>query len=352
MTTIRGHAELLRGDAPEASVAAADLKGIEDAVDRAAAVTRKLLAFSRRQAVQYTVLDINRVLMELEPLLRQLATPRVVVRTRCDPQLWPIRADQGQIEQLIINLVTNARDAMPRGGALRIATGNSTIPAARRGGLPAGDYVGLIVEDHGAGMSEDVRRRIFEPFFSTKPRERGMGLGLAMVHGIVTQCRGSITVESIEGRGSTFTILLPRCQEASQAVPDVPPAPGAHAASPCVLLVDDEPGVRGVAGRMLERAGYRVVPAGGGEEALNVLQAESAGVDLVLTDLVMPGMHGRELIARVRTLYPHTPVVCMTGFAGEQADATWPDAVAAAVLTKPFSSEVLLRAVAVALAPK
>jgi two-component system, cell cycle sensor histidine kinase and response regulator CckA len=354
LTAIRGHAELLGEDAPEGSAAAADLKGIEDAVDRAAAVTRKLLAFSRRQAVQCTLLDLNRVLVDLEPLLRQLATPRVEVRTRCDARLWPIKADQGQMEQLIINLATNARDAMPEGGSLRIATGNRTITAsaAHADRLPAGDYVALTVEDDGAGMTEDVRLRIFEPFFSTKPRDLGMGLGLAMVHGIVTQCRGGITVESVKDRGSTFTILIPRAQGALQADPEAPPVPGPHQALRRVLLVDDEPGVRSVVGRMLERSGYRVLQAGGGEEALAVLRREPAGVDLVLTDLVMQGMHGRELIARLRELYPRTPVVCMTGFAGEQADANRPDAVASVVLTKPFSSDVLLRVVVDALAQR
>ncbi len=212
LTAIRGYTELLREDLPRTSHAGADLAHIEQAVDRAAAVTRKLLSFSRKQDVQRVRLDLNAVLAELDPLLRQMLTDRIEVRTDYAADLWPIRADQGQMEQVIINLVTNARDAMPQGGLLEIGTANRAITpqASETDGPRAGEYVTLTVRDQGVGIPESVRGRIFEPFFSTKPRDRGIGLGLAIVQGIVAQGDGHIRVESTEGRGATFTVSLPR----------------------------------------------------------------------------------------------------------------------------------------------
>ncbi|MDO8837152.1 MAG: ATP-binding protein [Vicinamibacterales bacterium] len=212
LTAIRGYAELLREDLPQTSHAGADLAHIEQAVDRAAAVTRKLLSFSRKQDVQRVSLDLNAVLVGLDPLLRQMLTDRIEVRTDYAADLWPVRADQGQMEQVVINLVTNARDAMPQGGVLQIGTANRSITtlASETGGPPPGAYVTLIVRDQGVGIPESVRDRIFEPFFSTKPRDRGIGLGLAIVQGIVAQSHGHIAVQSTEGRGTDFTVSLPR----------------------------------------------------------------------------------------------------------------------------------------------
>ncbi|HEY3381032.1 MAG TPA: ATP-binding protein [Vicinamibacterales bacterium] len=212
LTVIRGYAQLVRDDFPPSSRAGMDLQNIEEAVDRAAAVTQKLLAFSREQAVHRTVLDLNAVLRGLSPLLRQLLTDRIEVDIDFGVGLWTIRADQSQMEQVIVNLVSNARDAMPQGGRVRISTANRilTAPMPATGGLPAGDYIALVVSDQGTGMSDEVRERIFEPFFSTKPKDEGLGLGLAMVHGIVTHSGGRVVVESAVGRGTTCTILLPR----------------------------------------------------------------------------------------------------------------------------------------------
>jgi PAS domain S-box-containing protein len=212
LTAIRGYTELLREDLPKTSQAGADLAHIEQAVDRAAAVTRKLLSFSRKQDVQRVCLDLNAVLADLDPLLRQMLTDRIEVRTDYAADLWPVWADQGQIEQVIINLVTNARDAMPQGGRLEIGTANRAITpqTSETDGPRPGEYVTLTVRDQGVGIPESVRSRMFEPFFSTKPRDRGIGLGLAIVQGIVAQSDGHIRVESTEGRGATLTVSLPR----------------------------------------------------------------------------------------------------------------------------------------------
>jgi PAS domain S-box-containing protein len=350
LTAIRGYTELLQGDVPPDSAAAADLQGIEQAVDRAAAVTNKLLAFSRKQAVQRAVVDLNAVVTGLAPLLRQLATDGVQVRLSCASGLWAVRADKGQLEQVLINLVTNARDAMPDGGTICVSTSNRDA-SSLMAGTPPGDWVELAVRDPGVGMPPGVRDRIFEPFFSTKPKNKGMGLGLAMVHGIVTQSGGTITVDSAENRGTTFTILLPRSDGVPAGIPDAPPVPDRPVHARRILLVDDEVGVRSVVRRMLVRAGFDVIEASGGPEALALLSREPDGVDLLLTDLVMPAMHGRDLIARVRTLYPDTPVVCMTGFAGESMDACDLEAGVSSIVTKPFSSGALVRAVSAALSP-
>jgi PAS domain S-box-containing protein len=351
LAAIRGYTELLLDDLPAESPARADLTHIEHAVDRAAAVTRKLLAFSRKQAVQPTSVDLNSVLRDLEPLLRQLLTDRVNIETDCDPGLWPVKADQGQMEQALINLITNARDAMPHGGKVQITTANHHIgaPSSDTGSLPAGDYVAVVVSDQGTGIPEELHHRIFDPFFSTKPKDRGIGLGLAMVHGIVTGSGGHVAVESRVGHGSTFTILLPRSDEAATVSTPGQPQVAASGRGSRVLLVDDELGVRTIAGRMLSRSGYVVAEAASGQDALAQI-ARGLPVDLLVTDLVMPGLHGHDLIDRVRELCGPIPVVCITGFAGEKDGDLVSIAGVSAVVTKPFSSEVLLRAVAAVLA--
>jgi signal transduction histidine kinase len=202
---------LLRADLPDGSPASRDLDSIVDAVDRAAGVTKMVLAFSRKHPGEKRLLNLNQVIHGLEPMMRQLIKDRVDVRLQLEVRLASVRADQGQMEQVLVNLATNARDAMPDGGAMVIATGHRTVETATAatGLLPAGDYVTLTVSDEGTGMSPDVVSRIFEPFFSTKSKDRGVGLGLAIVHGIVTDMGGCVLVESTEGRGSTFTVLLP-----------------------------------------------------------------------------------------------------------------------------------------------
>lgn len=212
LTVIRGYAELLRSDSPEDSPSADDLDQVVAAVDRAASVTARILAFTRKQPVRRKQLDLNAVIDDVRQMLHHVTREPVEIRLTLDPSLWPVRADQGQIEQVLVNLVSNAGDAMPRGGDIQIATANRTLgpspPDAE--GLPPGDYVALTVADRGVGMSPEVRARAFEPFFSTKPSGQGLGLGLAIVSGIVGEMDGHVDVESREGIGSTFTVLLPR----------------------------------------------------------------------------------------------------------------------------------------------
>lgn len=343
LATVKGYTELLEADVPAQSDAAADLAAITQAVDQAAAVTRKLLAFSRRQVVQPVVLDLAGALRSLEPILRHIVTDRVRLTSSCSPDLWPVYIDTGQFEQVLINLATNARDAMPGGGMLELVAMNR---AAVTG--PTGDHdrVALVVRDSGIGMAPAVRERIFEPFFSTKTRDQGMGLGLAMVHGIVTQSGGHIDVDSREGDGTTFTILLPRASgtPAGPAPRSCPPS--LPSGSRSVLLVDDEPSVRHVVRRMLEREGHTVVEADGGVAALAAIRTAERPFDVLLTDLVMPGMHGRELVLHVRREYASIPVVCMSGYAGDP-DSTDVHALGArAMLIKPFSTDALMRALA------
>jgi PAS domain S-box-containing protein len=352
LAIIRGYTELLRLELPEGTTTHEDLRHIEHTVDRAAAVTTKVLAFSRRQPAQQRVLDLNAVVSGLEPMIRQLTRGRADLRIECDPALWPIKADPGQMEQVLINLASNARDAMPDGGSLRIVTTNRVLEPgeAETAALAPGEYVALVVSDQGVGMSPEVRQRVFEPFFSTKPKEQGVGLGLAMVHGIVLGSGGGISVDSAPGHGATFTILLPRTAAHRDDERTAEPAAPRPTRSHTVLVVDDEADVREVARRILERDGYRVIEAPGGLEALAAVADAAVEVDVLLTDMVMPGLHGRDLIARFQAARPGVPVVCMTGYAGEGDD---PGAFAEdllALVTKPFSGEVLRRTVATAVA--
>jgi signal transduction histidine kinase/CheY-like chemotaxis protein len=356
LTAIRGYSELLASDLSNHALAREDLRHIEEAVDRAAAVTRKLLALSRNQPIQPVVLSPAAVVRDLLPLLRQLATDRVEVQLALDPATPTVKADQGQLEQVVLNLAANARDAMPGGGRLRIATGRRVLdapnlaPAAGRlSGLAGGEYAVVSVTDEGEGMTPEVQARIFEPFFTTKAHDRGLGLGLAMVKSTVDECAGAIDVQSLPKRGTTFTILLPATREVSSSDARSPKPVASPPAARSVLLVDDEASVRRLARRMLDRHGYRVVEADGGAAAMKVVDDPSQPIDLLLTDLVMPGLHGTDLIERFGAARPNVPVVCMTGFAGGPADAPGVGEIVTAVVSKPCSAEQLLHAVGAAL---
>jgi CheY-like chemotaxis protein len=294
------------------------------------------------------VVDLNRIVSDLQPIFRQLLADGVEVDLALAPDLWPVKVDPGQMEQVVINLATNARDAMPDGGRLRVSTSNLRVDrgTAEAGERP-GDYATVTMADTGCGMEEGTRIRIFDPFFSTKPKERGIGLGLAMVHGIVTAAGGTIDVRSVPGEGATFTIRLPRTLEAAAAATPPDERPGRASRAVTVLVVDDEPGVRVVARRFLESQGYAVVEALGGRDAIAVLDDGRRPIDVVLTDLIMPGTGGRQVIAHVKATRPGIPVVVMTGYAGEERDAGDLGEVAA-VLSKPFSAGMLVRAIAAA----
>ncbi len=321
-----------------------DLREIERAGERAAELTGQLLAFGRRQLLRPEPLDLNAAVIGLEPMLRRLLGADVELATRLEPDLAVVRADLSQLEQAIVNLAVNARDAMRGGGRLTIATANvewEQLPAGT-GDLEPDPYVALTVSDTGTGMDVELAGRIFEPFFTTK--EEGTGLGLASVYGMARQSGGTVTVQTAPGEGSSFTILLPRVGE-QPASRERPAAPAGRAdGTETILLVEDEEAVRSLARRVLEGRGYTVVPAADGEAALAAAAAHGGPIDLVLTDVVMPGMRGTELAARFAEERAETAVLFMSGYAHEVvAEDGLP--AGSAFLAKPFGTDALVHAV-------
>ncbi|MDB5308012.1 MAG: Blue-light-activated protein, partial [Gemmataceae bacterium] len=342
LTVIRGNAELLREAGPEIAAVPELIDDIRGAADRAAELVRQLLTFGRRQPAQPEVVDLNGVVGEMAALLRRVLGERVAVVTTFAPAPLRARVDRGQMEQVVMNLAVNARDAMPRGGTLTITTTAVTEP--RGGGLPPARFARLEVSDTGMGMSAEIRGRIFEPFFTTKGPGKGTGLGLATVYGIVTQAGGRIGVDSAPGAGTAFRVDLPWCDDApgsSLFVVPTQPRDRQAGAGRSVLLAEDEEGVRKLARAALSSCGYEVADAEDGETALDWLTPEKV-INLLVTDLTMPGMSGRELAGRVREARPEVGVVFISGYA---PDAAWLDGVPGAVfLPKPFTPADLLRA--------
>jgi two-component system cell cycle sensor histidine kinase/response regulator CckA len=347
LTTIRGHAELLLRDAGPTAGVRADLEEITKAAGRAAVLTHQLLAFSRRQVVSPEVLDANAVVGGLEPVLVRLLGPRIELRTALEP-VPSVRADRSQIEQALVNLVENARDAMPDGGRLTITTREHRIAAAdpdRDPVLPPGRYVALRVADTGHGMDAATQARVYEPFFTTRARGAGGGLGLSTAYGIVRQAGGHLTVESTPGRGATFTMLLPASSQApaTRAQP-IAPEPVAAGGTETILVVEDEDAVRSLVTRILRKKGYTVLEAGDGAEALDVHRS-GAHFDLLLSDIVMPRINGRELALRLRAERPDLRLILMSGYTDDsiaQGRELPPDT---AFLAKPFTPEELAAAV-------
>ncbi|HEU4564878.1 MAG TPA: PAS domain S-box protein [Gemmatimonadaceae bacterium] len=344
LTAISSSAELALAALPADTPARDDLREIQQAAHRAAALTRQLLAFSRNQVLQPRVLDLNLVVGDAERMLRRILPADVALLTALDPALGYVRADPGQIEQVLVNLVVNARDAMPGGGAIVVETANVAVDDAMLSAHPElspGEHVVLRVRDTGHGMDDETLARIFEPFFTTKESGHGTGLGLATVYGIVRQSGGHVVVESAPGVGTAFHIILPRVEEHPRAEGEA-----AHCSLPrgseTVLLVEDEPSVRVAARRILEMHGYRVVEAEHGLDALRRREELGGGVDLLLTDVVMPEMGGFELASRLRARQPGLPVLLMSGYpdgAGSAAPS------GAGFIAKPFAAEALVRQV-------
>jgi PAS domain S-box-containing protein len=327
-----------------------DIEQIQRAAERAAHLTRQLLAFGRRQVLAPEVLDLDEVLGRTESMLRRLLGERIEIEVRCAGPRARVLADPGQIEQLLMNLAVNARDAMPGGGQLRLSTDSVELTEAEACplGLAAGQYVRLAVRDSGCGMDADTLAHVFEPFFTTKDEGQGTGLGLSMVYGIVKQSRGAIAVDSRPGQGSTFTVYLPPAVGAPAEARAVP-APVPAASGEAVLVVEDEDAVRGIAVRILKNAGYRVHAAANAGEALLVCEQLGGEVDLLLTDVVMPRVGGAELAARLATLCPRLRVLFMSGYPD---DAIAQDGVLAPgtpFIAKPFTAAALTRKVREAL---
>jgi signal transduction histidine kinase/CheY-like chemotaxis protein len=317
------------------------LLDLSRAAEHCAQLTRSLLAFSRRNPASPRALDARSVVAEAEELLRPLIPSSIRLDVQLAAEAARIVADPTQLQQVLVNLVVNARDAMPAGGLLSVSVrpGLVSDSEARRLGLSTpGDYVELIVRDTGTGMSDEVRRRIFEPFFTTKPVGQGTGLGLATAYGIVEQCGGAIAVDSQLGHGSTFRVLLPRSEDTEEPITAAPvptPEPGAGT----VLLVEDEASVRRLVARMLREAGYQVIEAPDGAEALRLGRQQIETVTALVTDLDMPRLSGVDLARRLARERPDLPVLFISGLAPQSAD-DMPSG--SGFLGKPFTREGLL----------
>ncbi len=341
LTAINGYSDLLLRTVSPTSSTYSMVQEIHLAGTRAVTLTRQLLAFSRKQVLAPVVLSLSRVVADMVKLLGRLVGEDVVLQTVLADHLWPCRADLGQLEQVIMNLVVNARDAMPGGGQLTLATSNLTVddPAAR---LPAGEYVCLTVTDSGCGMDAATQARLFEPFFTTKEVGRGTGLGLATVYGIVKQSEGFVLVDSALGRGTTFRVFLPRTQAAASPLAAGPPRRDSPAGAEVILLVEDEVSVRTMTQRLLQRGGYTVLSAGSASEAEQLFASHPSPVHLLLTDIVMPGPNGIELSTRLRRQRPELAVLYISGYAEGSLPARSALPAGAMLLAKPYSSDVLL----------
>jgi PAS domain S-box-containing protein len=347
LTAILGTADLLL-DTMEREQERDDVEEIRKAAKRAAELTRQLLAFSRQQVLAPQVLDLNALVGNLDKLLRRLIGEDVELRTVLAPDLGAVQADPGQLEQVIVNLAVNSRDAMPQGGQLTIETANAELDAVyAEAHFPAqpGAYVLLAVSDTGTGMDAATRSQIFDPFFTTKELGKGTGLGLATVYGVVKQSDGYIWVYSEPGRGTSFKIYLPRVGAMPTPAQPAPPPPASLRGSETVLLVEDDEMVRALTRRLLEARGHTVLLASRGDEALELLARHPGVVDLLVTDVVMPGMSGREVAQRAATLRPGIKVLYLSGYTAEAIVRHGVLESGIAFLQKPFTADTLARKV-------
>jgi PAS domain S-box-containing protein len=356
LTAIGGYTDLLLADLPAGDHRRHDVEEIYQAAQRAAGLTHQLLAFSRRQVLQPKVINLNALVPDIEKMLRRLIGEDILLATVLHPHLGNVRADPGQLEQVIVNLAVNARDAMPDGGRLTIETRNDELDEAYATDHPSvkpGRYVMLAVTDTGVGMDEETKARIFEPFFTTKVRGKGTGLGLATVYGIVQQTGGHIWPYSEPGRGTAMRVYLPRVDDPADPIEhpgDVAPgdvAPGAVGGTETILVVEDEAPVRAVTRQLLERNGYTVMEAADGPAALALVDGEGGGrhIDLLLTDVIMPGMSGRELANKLRALRPNLRVLFMSGYTDDAVVRHGMLEPGLAYLEKPFRPPTLLQKV-------
>ena len=343
LNAIIAFADLALQEASENGGLRDDIGEIRLAADRAAGITRRLLAFSRRQVLQPQVVEVNAIVTNVEDMLRRLMGEQVTLSLRLAPDAGWVKSDPAQIEQVILNLALNARDAMPEGGHLTIETDVLHLKVERAGEfdtIVAGDYAVLRILDSGCGMTSDVLAHAFEPFFTTKDTARGSGLGLPVVYGIVKQSGGQIRVQSELGKGTSVEIYLAHLAEPAQ----LESASGTASGDETLLVVEDEELVRKVVARILERAGYRVLVAASGEEALTMCERSPTPIHALVTDVVMPGMGGRELAARVAERFPSLKVLFMTGYTDDEVLRRGILDQGRALMVKPFSPrELLLR---------
>jgi signal transduction histidine kinase/ActR/RegA family two-component response regulator len=348
LMVIKGHTELLLNVLSPSDHITRKIQQIDRAADRAATLTRQLLAFSRMQVLQPQVINLNSIVEEMGKLLPRLIGEDIELIIRAHRNLGSIRADAGQMEQVIMNLAVNARDAMPNGGKLLIETCNSDLEPSYTSTHPLmqpGSYVQLSVSDNGTGMDAETQTHIFEPFFTTKEKGKGTGLGLATVYGIVKQSGGFIWVYSELGKGTTFKIYLPCVDQKEEVSPLQRQAAEVPNGTETVLLTEDEQDVREIARQFLESGGYRVIEAKDANDAIRIAAEKNGDIDLLVTDMVMPGLSGPELAQRLQREHPGLGVLFMSGYSEHAATEMANADPSVRLLTKPFSRAAILRAV-------
>lgn len=344
LTVIMSYSSMLLADIGANDAVRGDIQEISDAAQRAAALTRQLLAFSRKQVLQMRAVNVNAVVTDVEKMLRRLIGEDILLTTHLDPDLALINADPGQLEQVLINLAVNARDAMPRGGDLTITTGNAELSdehGERYLGASAGNYVMLAVTDSGSGMNKEVQQRLFEPFYTTKGPGKGTGLGLATVHGIVKQSGGDVYVYSEVGHGTTFKVYFPRLTKAEPVTTIPDHRPITPSGSETVLLAEDDEAIRTLGARVLGALGYNVLVARTGGEALRIVAEHTGRIDLIATDVVMPEMNGSQLVQRVLEARPGVRVLFMSGYTDDEVMRRGVIDGQTAFLQKPFTPDLL-----------
>src|SRR5216684_1007807 len=347
LMVINGYTEVLLEQLDKSSPMHHKVQSIQQAADRAATLTRQLLAFSRKQLLELKVIDVNTVIGDMERLLRPLIGEDIQLVTRLSTQTGHTRADAGQLEQVIMNLVVNAKDAMPEGGKLTVQSSDVTVRQdfSEHRFIQTGRYAVISVADTGHGMDAETQSRIFEPFFTTKEKGKGTGLGLSTVYGIVKQSNGYVFAESELGRGTTFRIYLPRVEEIAEPAGSVPSSQSATGGSETVLLVEDEESVRQLVRETLEAKGYKVLEADHGEAALRIASAHPGSIDMLITDVVMPGMSGRELSKQLCAAHPRTKVLFLSGYTEDAIVHQGALEPGTAFLQKPFTLQMLSRKV-------
>jgi signal transduction histidine kinase len=348
LTAITGYAQLIVQRIPPTNRAHNQAEQILKAAERAASLTKQLLAFSRRQVLVLSVLDLNAVVSDMKQMLARLIGEDVELTTLLDRTIGFVRADRGQVEQVVMNLAVNARDAMPNGGMLTIATSKLEVDPgdeANRSGIEPGTYITLTVSDNGIGMDAETRAHLFEPFFTTKETGKGTGLGLATVYGIVQQSSGYIRVSSEVGRGSSFRVLFPRTDSPPEQDASRTAFAGEIEGVETVLLVEDEKVVRDLAELVLRARGYTVLSAPDGHEALAICRSHEGPISLLITDVVMPRMSGAELVRHALGIRPEMKVLFISGYLGEATRDLAAMGSETSFLQKPFTPDTLSRKV-------
>ncbi|MEP6589975.1 MAG: PAS domain S-box protein [Gemmatimonadota bacterium] len=350
LATISATTELLLQDLPDKDPHRSDVLDIALAADRAKTLTRQLLSFSRQEVERLTVVEVDRVVQRIRPLLQRLLAPGQRLVVECAASDCHVACDAGQLELALFNLVANARDAMSSSGTVSLHSGMVTVVAGMMPSLPKlvpGDYLTIRVTDDGSGMSEEVRQRLFEPFFTTKPHGQGTGLGLAIIFGFLERANGGVTVESVPGKGSSFTLYLPCTVAPTEPPPVQAAAPALHSGGEGrhILLVDDEPTLRRTARRLLERKGYRVTEAGNAHEAMAIIATAPTGsIHSIVTDQAMPGRTGRELLQEIETHHPDIRRILMSGYTGDAVVREGLRGDDTRFLAKPFTIDELIAA--------